>query len=92
MLELRYGLGTERPCTFDEVGRTFNVTRERIRQIEHQALKKLQTIREAQKLRVTSTPPPAVRHARSRTEPRREPRCGRAMRQAGCWRSSAGGQ
>jgi RNA polymerase primary sigma factor len=51
VLELRYGLGTERPCTLDEVGRTFNVTRERIRQIEHQALKKLQTIREAQKLR-----------------------------------------
>ena len=51
VLELRYGLGTERPCTLDEVGRTFNVTRERIRQIEHQALKKLQTIREAQQLR-----------------------------------------
>jgi RNA polymerase primary sigma factor len=51
VLELRYGLGTEHPCTLDEVGRTFNVTRERIRQIEHQALKKLQTIREAQKLR-----------------------------------------
>ena len=51
VLELRYGLGTERPCTLDEVGRTFNVTRERIRQIEHQALKKLQTNREAQKLR-----------------------------------------
>ena len=51
VLELRYGLGTEQPCTLDEVGRTFNVTRERIRQIEHQALKKLQTIREAQHLR-----------------------------------------
>ena len=51
VLELRYGLGDERPRTLDEVGRTFNVTRERIRQIEHQALKKLQTIREAQKLR-----------------------------------------
>jgi RNA polymerase primary sigma factor len=51
VLELRYGLGTERPCTLDEVGRTFNVTRERIRQIEHQALRKLQTNREAVKLR-----------------------------------------
>jgi RNA polymerase primary sigma factor len=51
VLELRYGLGTERPSTLDEVGRAFNVTRERIRQIEHQALKKLETIREAQQLR-----------------------------------------
>ena len=42
MLELRYGLGGEHPRTLDEVGRTFNVTRERIRQIENQSLKKLQ--------------------------------------------------
>jgi hypothetical protein len=32
-------------------GRTFNVTRERIRQIEHQSLKKLQSLAEVQKLR-----------------------------------------
>jgi RNA polymerase primary sigma factor len=51
VLELRYGLGDEHPRTLDEVGRTFNVSRERIRQIENQALKKLQNIREAQKLR-----------------------------------------
>jgi RNA polymerase primary sigma factor len=42
VLELRYGLGGEHPGTLDEVGRTFNVTRERIRQIEHKALGKLQ--------------------------------------------------
>src|SRR5204863_173247 len=40
VLELRYGLGGEHPRTLDEVGRTFNVTRERIRQIENQSLKK----------------------------------------------------
>ena len=51
VLELRYGLGDERPRTLDEVGRTFNVTRERIRQIENQALKKLQNLDQAQKLR-----------------------------------------
>ena len=51
VLELRFGLGDEHPRTLDEVGRTFNVTRERIRQIESHALKKLQNIREAQKLR-----------------------------------------
>jgi RNA polymerase primary sigma factor len=51
VLELRYGLGGEHPRTLDEVGRTFNVTRERIRQIENHSLKKLQALREAQQLR-----------------------------------------
>ena len=51
VLELRYGLGGGHPRTLDEVGRTFNVTRERIRQIENQSLKKLQNLREAQQLR-----------------------------------------
>jgi RNA polymerase primary sigma factor len=51
VLELRYGLGGEHPRTLDEVGRTFNVTRERIRQIETQSLKKLQSLAETQKLR-----------------------------------------
>ena len=51
VLELRYGLGGEHPRTLDEVGRAFNVTRERIRQIENQSLKKLQHLREAQQLR-----------------------------------------
>jgi RNA polymerase primary sigma factor len=51
VLELRYGLGGEHPRTLDEVGRTFNVTRERIRQLEHQSLEKLQNLAEAQKLR-----------------------------------------
>ena len=51
VLELRYGLGGEHPRTLDEVGRAFNVTRERIRQIENQSLEKLQNLREAQKLR-----------------------------------------
>ncbi len=51
VLELRYGLGRERPRTLDEVGCTFHVTRERIRQIENRSLKKLQSLAEAQKLR-----------------------------------------
>jgi RNA polymerase primary sigma factor len=46
VLELRYGLDGQQPRTLDEVGRTFNVTRERIRQIEHQSLKKLRTLAE----------------------------------------------
>ena len=44
VLELRYGLNGERPRTLDEVGRDFHVTRERIRQIESQSLRKLATI------------------------------------------------
>ena len=51
VLELRYGLGGEHPLTLHEVGRTFNVTHERIRQIESLALKKLQSVAVAQKLR-----------------------------------------
>jgi RNA polymerase primary sigma factor len=51
VLELRYGLGGEHPRTLEEVGRAFNVTRERIRQIENQSLRKLQNLREAQQLR-----------------------------------------
>jgi RNA polymerase primary sigma factor len=41
VIELRYGLDGAQPQTLEEVGRTFNVTRERIRQIETQALIKL---------------------------------------------------
>ncbi len=44
VLELRYGLNGEQPRTLDEVGRTFQVTRERIRQIENQSLKKLRAL------------------------------------------------
>ncbi len=51
VLELRYGLGDRRPRTLDEVGRAFNVTRERIRQIEHQSLKKLRDLQQSQYLR-----------------------------------------
>jgi RNA polymerase primary sigma factor len=51
VLELRYGLGGEHPRTLDEVGNAFNVTRERIRQIENQSLKKLRAMAETLRLR-----------------------------------------
>jgi RNA polymerase primary sigma factor len=51
VLEMRYGLDGQHPRTLDEVGRTFNVTRERVRQIENQSLKKLQALAESQKLK-----------------------------------------
>ena len=41
IIEMRYGLGEREPATLDEVGRHFNVTRERIRQIEAKALAKM---------------------------------------------------
>jgi RNA polymerase primary sigma factor len=41
ILTLRFGLTDDRPLTLDEVGRRFNLTRERIRQIEAKALTKL---------------------------------------------------
>ena len=50
VLELRYGLGGERPRTLKEVSRSFKVSRERIRQIESQSLSKLQSVPEAQML------------------------------------------
>ena len=51
VLELRYGLDGQQPRTLDEVGREFKVTRERIRQIEHQGLKKLRALADAQRVR-----------------------------------------
>jgi RNA polymerase primary sigma factor len=50
VLELRYGLDGQYPRTLDEVGRTFNITRERIRQIENRSLNRLQTLAQAEKL------------------------------------------
>lgn len=41
ILRMRFGLSSEREHTLDEIGHLFNVTRERIRQIEMKALKKL---------------------------------------------------
>jgi RNA polymerase sigma factor (sigma-70 family) len=53
VIELRFGLTGAQPCTLEEVGREFGVTRERIRQIENNTLKKLETLPEAQSLRGT---------------------------------------
>ena len=51
VLELRYGLGGQRVWTLDEVAQTVGVTRERIRQIENQALRKLEQLDESDALR-----------------------------------------
>src|ERR1700748_130289 len=54
LIEMRSALTGERPYTLEEVGRAFNVTRERIRQIENPTLKKLEALPEAQRLREVS--------------------------------------
>ena len=51
VLELRFGLGDGRSRTLEEVGREFGVTRERIRQIEVKALKRLRHPSRSKKLR-----------------------------------------
>ncbi len=51
VLEMRYGLGGEEPCTATEVSRRFNVSRERIRQIESRSLSKLEQLAATQDLR-----------------------------------------
>ncbi len=52
VIRLRYGLGNHPPMTLEQVGRIFGVTRERIRQIEAQALRKLKHPKRAEKLKL----------------------------------------
>jgi RNA polymerase primary sigma factor len=54
VIEMRYGIVGGRARTLEEVGRAFNITRERVRQIENRTLKKLQTLPDAQQLREAS--------------------------------------
>ena len=56
VLRLRYGLGTEREYTLEEIGRRLSVTRERVRQIEARALQKLRAAKQREEL-------PRRRHA-----------------------------
>jgi RNA polymerase primary sigma factor len=51
VLKLRFGLGEDRPYTLEEVGRKFGLTRERIRQIEGKALRRLRHPRRSRRLR-----------------------------------------
>jgi RNA polymerase primary sigma factor len=51
VIELRHGLWGEQPHTLDEVARAFGLTRERIRQLENAALRRLASLPEAEALR-----------------------------------------
>jgi len=50
VLRLRYGLGTDREYTLEEIGRRLSVTRERVRQIESRALQKVRAARSGENL------------------------------------------
>lgn len=50
VLKLRFGLEDNRSCTLEEVGKEFHITRERVRQIEQKALRKLRTRESVQSL------------------------------------------
>jgi RNA polymerase primary sigma factor len=58
VLRLRYGLGTDREYTLEEIGQRLSVTRERIRQIESRALQKLRAAKQRE-----ATTVPRRRHA-----------------------------
>jgi len=51
VIQLRFGIIGDKNCTLEEIGRVFKVTRERIRQIESKALRKLRQPSLSRKLR-----------------------------------------
>jgi len=51
VVEMRFGIGFESTCTLDEIGKKFGLTRERIRQIEKKALKKIRDSKSAPALK-----------------------------------------
>ena len=57
ILKLRYGFGEQEPKTLEEIGNIYNVTRERIRQIEAKALRKLRNSRYIKPLSVYMSKP-----------------------------------
>ena len=52
VLDLRFGLGGAPELTLEEIGAMMSLTRERIRQIEHAALRKLKTLCEQRSIRL----------------------------------------
>jgi RNA polymerase sigma factor (RpoD-like family) len=51
VISLRYGLSSSKPCTLEEVGGLFNLSRERVRQIQSKAMRKLRRPHVAEKLK-----------------------------------------
>jgi RNA polymerase primary sigma factor len=59
VLRLRYGLGTDREHTLEEIGKHLSVTRERVRQIESRALQKLRSAKRREFAAAATRPRPA---------------------------------
>ncbi len=59
VLRMRYGLGTDREYTLEEIGKRLSVTRERVRQIESRALQKLRAVKEREMELLSSRRKPA---------------------------------
>ena len=59
VLRMRYGLGTDREHTLEEIGKHLSVTRERVRQIESRALQKLRSAKEREFAAAATRPRPA---------------------------------
>jgi RNA polymerase primary sigma factor len=59
VLRLRYGLGTDRAHTLEEIGRHLSVTRERVRQIESRALEKLRRAKQRERAAAATRRRPA---------------------------------
>ncbi len=51
IIRLRFGIGRDMPYTLEEIGRVMGLSRERVRQIEAAALKKIQAAEECRDLR-----------------------------------------
>jgi RNA polymerase sigma factor (RpoD-like family) len=51
IISLRYGLASSKPCTLEEVGGLFNLSRERVRQIQSKAMRKLRRPQIAERLK-----------------------------------------
>ena len=98
IIELRFGLKDQQPRTLEEVGQTFDLTRERIRQIENKTLAKLKAYRECRYLLDFSTDPPAQSRRREcgapgpnvEGPPRRS--CGRPVERLARWGDTGKGE
>jgi RNA polymerase sigma factor (sigma-70 family) len=51
IITLRYGLSSNKPCTLEEIGGLFNLSRERVRQIQSKAMRKLRRPQVAERLK-----------------------------------------
>jgi DNA-binding CsgD family transcriptional regulator len=86
VLRMRFGIGMNTDHTLEEVGQQFSVARERIRQIEAKALRKLKHPSRSPKAEVKGKPRQSFSHGRTKQvvvkkiKPRRPPRHGKTAK------------